>query len=771
MTRHAPRLRAACAILSAGCLFAAATALRAQTVLVEAERFETPGGWVLDQQFMDQMGSPYLLAHGLGVPVPDAVTRVTVPAAGAYRAWVRTRDWVAPWGAPGAPGRFQVLVNGKALDAVFGTSGAAWHWQDGGTVQLPAGPASLALHDLTGFEGRCDAVLLTADRDLVPPNADPAMAAFRRRLLGIADQPEDGGSYELVVAGGGIAGTCAALSAARGGLRVALIQDRPVLGGNNSSEVRVWLGGNVRLPPYPRIGDIVAELEPKKRAHGGPEDTAAIYEDDRRLALVRAETNITLVLEHRVTAVEAEGGAIRAVVAQDTRTGRRVRIAGRWFADCTGDGSVGFLAGADHDVTEAGHMGPSDLWQVADTGRAAPFPRCPWAVDLADKPFPGRQGLSAQWSKGGLDSLGRWFWESGFDKHPVDDVEWMRDQNFRAMYGAWDALKNVDHVYPDHRIVWSAYIAGKRESRRLLGDVVLARQDLTSGRAFPDGCFPCTWGIDLHTPNKAYRKGFEGEEFISQATGDSFPRPYWAPYRCLYSRNIGNLFMAGRDISVTHDALGTVRVMRTCGAMGEVVGMAAAVCAQRNTTPRGVYEQHLPELQARMRQGAGRRAAAAPERPAWLDRAGTNLARRAAVTVSGSLDAGKYPPAMINDGNADVTGNANRWVSAARATNWVELAWDAPQTLGAVRIVSGYVQDGEAGQPIAGFALQWHDGQAWRDVPGASAADNTRVDWSAAFAPVRTSRVRLLITRSHGNVARLWELEAFGPVPDAKSGL
>ena len=613
-------------------LLAAKPAQKAPVVLLETEQFASLGGWVVDQQFMDQMGSPYLLAHGLGEPVRDAETTVQLPATGKYRVWVRTRDWVAPWKAPGAPGRFKLLINGKPLAATFGTEGAEWHWQDGGTVKLGR-EVKVVLHDLTGFEGRCDAIILSSDLNFTPPNEAKALAAFRRQTLGLPEIPEDGGRYDLVVVGGGIAGTSAALSAARLGLKVALLQDRPVLGGNNSSEVRVWLNGGINLPPYRRIGDVVAELEPKKRAHVGTDNSADIYEDERRLDLVRKEPNITLLLEQRVNAVESAGGVVRAVVAQHIRNGRRVRLAARWFADCTGDGAVGALAGADYDVTEKQHMGPSNLWNVQDAGQPepfpkcecedtnavnmafaatkdpAPFPRCPWALDLRDKTFPGRPQAKSQAAKDPLSKLGAWYWESGFDRDPITEVEWMRDQNLRAMYGAWDTLKNVDKLFPNHRLNWAAYIAGKRESRRLLGDVVLTVDAFRTNQFFPDACFPCTWTIDLHTPDPSFDKGHEGVEFISKATHGKYQTPYWAPYRCLYSRNISNLFMAGRDISVTHEALGPVRVMRTCGCMGEIVGMAASLCKKHDCNPREVYQEHLGELKQLMEQGVGRQPA------------------------------------------------------------------------------------------------------------------------------------------------------------------
>ena len=575
----------------------------APAVFVEAEGFEKLGGWVVDSQFVDQMGSPFLLAHGLGVPVQDAETTVVLPGAGKYRLWVRTRDWVAPWKAPGSPGEFQVLIDGRPLPATFGIDGAEWHWQDGGTVALARTRLRLGLHDLTGFEGRCDAILLCADESFSPPNADPEMAAWRRRALGLPDKPEEGGQFDLVVVGGGIAGTCTAITGARLGLSVALVQDRPVLGGNNSSEVRVWLQGARNVAPYPRLGDVVKELEQKKSAHYGPSNTADLYEDEKKLAPVRAEKNVKLLLGHRVSAAETTEGRIHSVVAQDVLIARRVRLSGRWFADCTGAGCLGLLAGADDDVTLRGHMGQCNLWNVIDTGRPAPFPRCPWALDLADKPFPGRDK-----HKPDILKLGGWYWEAGFDHDPIAAGEYVRDWNFRAMYGAWDAMKNVDHVLPTYKLHWAAYVSGKRESRRLLGDVVLAKQDLLTGRPYPDGCVPTGWKIDLHLPDKRYEKGFEGDAFIAAASFGTYQMPYWIPYRCLYSRNVPNLFMAGRDISVTHEALGAVRVMRTGGVMGEVVGMAAALCKKYECDPRAIYGQYLDELKRLMSRGAGRAA-------------------------------------------------------------------------------------------------------------------------------------------------------------------
>ncbi len=760
-------------------------------ILVEAESFAQRGGWVVDPQFMDQMGSPYLLAHGLGRPVADATTTVEFPVTGRYRVWVRTKDWVAQWQAPGAPGRFQLLVNGRPLDTMFGTAGAAWHWQDGGSVTITERQERLALHDLTGFEGRCDAILFSRDATFTPPNSVPEMPAFRRACLGLPEQPEPAGEFDFVVTGGGIAGTCAAISAARLGLKVALIQDRPVLGGNNSSEVRVWLQGARNKEPWPRIGDVVAELEQPRRAHYGPTNTGDLYEDEKKLAVVRAEPNIQLFLEHRANAVEADGGAVRAVIAQEINTGRRVRVVGRWFADCTGDAAIGALAGADFEVEPKNRMGPCNLWNVCEyqnpnalntAAEPQPFPRCPWALALTDKPFPGRSRTNPN-----TNALGGWYWESGFDRDPINEMEYIRDWNFRAMYGAWDALKNVDKVLPNHRLNWCAYILGKRESRRLMGDVVLVFDDLKTDRKFPDGCAPTGWSNDLHRPDPQYEKGFEGEAFISTAHFGSFPaiserRPFWIPYRCLYSRNVSNLFMAGRDISVKHEALGAVRVMRTGGCMGEVVGMAASLCRKYDATPRNIYESHLSELQDLMRRGVGKNPGTNPDYengaesarqlavkvspvvsvPAWLVAAGPNLSLTAEIAVSGDSNA-ISSAALLNDGKTEITNNAGRWLGIGKLPHAVELAWKELVSVGAARIISGYC-DGVVSSPLTDFVLQWHDGTEWKDIPGVSVRGNCDPYWSLTFPPVKTAKIRLLITRSKDDVSRIWELELYGPI-------
>ncbi len=199
------------------------------------------------------------------------------------------------------------------------------------------------------------------------------------------------------------------------------------------------------------------------------------------------------------------------------------------------------------------------------------------------------------------DNHGQWFWESGFDKDAINDAEAIRDWNLRAVFGAFAAMKHGEQAdkHLKSALEWVAYVGGPRESRRLMGDIVLTQDDIVTKKDFTDGCVPSTWSIDLHYPKKEFSIKFADNPFISIAEHDRrIDRNYGypVPYRCFYSRNIPNLFMAGRCISVTHEALGTTRVMKTCGMMGEVVGKAASLCIKFDCGPRGVYDKHLNDL-------------------------------------------------------------------------------------------------------------------------------------------------------------------------------
>jgi ribulose 1,5-bisphosphate synthetase/thiazole synthase len=649
----------------------ALSSLSAQQVWVEAESFANPGGWMLDTQFIDIMGSPYLLAHGMGTPVKNAETEVTVSAPGSYKVWVRTKNWVGPWDAPGAPGKFHVSVNGKVLDKALGTEGKDWLWEEAGTADL-TGSAKIGLVDLTGFDGRVDAILLSKDPTFTPPTELAATNQLRRKLLGLPEKATESAEYDLVVVGGGYSGMGAALSGARQGLKVAFIQNRPVLGGNGSSEIQVWAMGGTRRGLYPHLGEIVEEFA--DRASNSPAASPDEFNDKLKEEVVRAEKTIDLFLNTHVYGVEmTDKKTIRSVTGLDTQTGKETRFRGKFFSDCTGHGSVGFLAGATILQEEKGRMGMSNMWVLKKSDKPKNWPATPWALDLKMGDFPEPRELEPYGVKNksnltgfepgykpAADSEnyvhGEWFWESGFDQDPINGLERIRDWNFRAVYGAVSALKReAAEKYASYNMQWLAYVGGTRESRRIVGDFILPGEDMVKGVVHPDACVPTTWDQDLHYPKEQYASKFPDNPFISRAQfGKHTDRKngYPVPYRCLYSKDIGNLFMAGRNISVDRFALGSTRVMRTCGMFGEVVGKAAWISVRHHTTPRGVYEQYLDILKDLMsKPGAMRRDSLQGE--LYLP---ANAKKLPEITGEG-IDPKKLEGIVIDDEDAELTGN------------------------------------------------------------------------------------------------------------------
>ena len=584
--------------------FVAALAAHAETVLIEAESFDDWGGWVNDTQFMDQMGSPYLLAHGMGKPVADAKTKFVV-AGGRYNVWVRTKNWTSFWHPDIGAGTFNLIINGEKLPNLLGCQGKGeWLWVKADDVTLKDGKNTLALHDCDGFDGRVDAIVFTTEADpsafLNNPRRPSCVPAIKNLNF-----PR----YDVVIVGGGVAGICAAISSARLGLKTALIHNRPVLGGNNSSEVRVHLGAYANLPPYPRLGDVLAEFSPKS---GGNAREASVYEDDLKMKVVKKTKGLDLYLNQHVNGVVTNSeGRITAVVAQDTRKGGLQNFEGSWFVDCTGDGNLGFLAGADFrmgreaksetsepDAPEKADMitmGASVQWYAGKADGDAAFPVRPWMLKTINE-----QNCSPH-------LRGDWWWEAGLGRDQIAEGEYIRDYGLLVAFSNWAFVKNgysKKDSFADKELKWVAYNAGRRESRRLLGDFILDQNHLRNKDFQPDGTCATTWTIDLHLPKTARESKFEGEPYQSNSLNEKI-WPYPVPYRCLYSRNVPNLFMAGRDISVTHVALGTTRLMRTHGMMGEVVGMAASICKKHGCNPRDVYTTHLDELKELMTKGVG----------------------------------------------------------------------------------------------------------------------------------------------------------------------
>jgi hypothetical protein len=579
-------------------------------IWLEAESFGTLGGWVIDQQSVEPMGSAYVMAHGMGVPVVDAVTQVLIPETAAWTVWVRTRDWTAVWERGTPAGIFRVLINGQALPTTLGTNGPHWAWQRADTVVLAAGEVGVSLHDLTGFNGRCDALYLTTAAEDHPPDRGPELAAFRQQMTGdvITDDPV---LYDLAVAGGGMAGVCAAIAALRQGLRVVLVQDRAVLGGCNSSEIRVPLGGFAHAEPFPKLGNVVTEIEPVFGRPGiFPAET---YEDVRKANVFRlqADSQYRLVLNESVVAVERAGEApprISAFVGRNARTGTTTRYRARFFADCTGDAVLARMMGAEtmygrESRSDFGEslapekgdnqvMGMSVLWASTKAVGSVGFPDIDWGIPFSEG--------TAYYVRSG-----DWEWETGQYRNQATAAEAIRDYGLMAILANWSFLKNRSKrkaEWASDTLAWITPIGGKRESYRVVGDYVLSQRDIEERIRHADATGSMTWSLDLHFPDPEHGAKF-AEPFRSCAYHRGIEKPYPVPFRCLYARDVRNLFLGGRHISATHVAFSCLRVMRTLGILGEVIGLAAAVCAREDIEPRDVSQTHFDKLKAMMEKG------------------------------------------------------------------------------------------------------------------------------------------------------------------------
>lgn len=422
--------------------------------------------------------------------------------------------------------------------------------------------------------------------------------------------------FEVVVVGGGVAGTMAAISAARLGCRTALVQDRSVLGGNASSEIGVGLAGadssGTALIRYGRETGLVAEyaLEMLHRAATpagiGPLRSVVLWE------MVCREPNLQLFLNTALREAEVDAtGAVRSIRAYQVSTEQEHRFDGRFFIDCTGHGTLGALSGAEFrqgregrdefgeslspPVPDKGVMGATVCWRARNLHRPVPFVPPSWAAVFSrDEDLPFREH-GASCFEGKEETAGFWWLEYGGLCDPIRDAEAIHHELLRITYGIWNHIKNGgDHGAADWELIWVSPLAAPRESRRLMGDVIVTENDVRRRTLYPDRVAYAGWGIDIHVPGGIYAK--EPPMVPGQLLRDM-----WSlPLRALYSRNVPNLLMAGRDISVTHVALGSARVVATCGLMGQAAGTAAAMCCHGDVTPRDLAERHAIPLQQQL---------------------------------------------------------------------------------------------------------------------------------------------------------------------------
>lgn len=474
---------------------------------------------------------------------------------------------------------------------------------------------------------------------------------------------------DFCVVGGGMSGVCAAVAAARRGARVVLMQDRPMLGGNASSECRMWICG--AHGENNRETGILEEIM-LENFYRNPTANYSVW-DSIVYEKALLESNLTLLLNCSCNAAEMDGNRIKSVRGWQGTAETWHTVQARLFADCSGDSILAPLTGAEvrvgreadwefgediePAVADRKTMGMSCLIQTRELDRPVPYTAPVWANQyLSDDDLPdrGHEVVGNNW----------WWFELGGEDDSIHDTERLRDELLAVAFGVWDHVKNHgDHGADNWALEWVGFLPGKRESRRYVGDHVLTQNDVRAEGRFEDLVAYGGWSMDDHHPGGMR---YAGPPTIFHPA----PSPYGIPYRCLYSRNVANLFCAGRNISTTHAALSSTRVMGTCSILGQAVGTAAAIAARDGLTPREVYEQRLPQLQELLMEDD----CYLP----WHARPVAPLSQEAKLTASAG------DPEPLRNGHDRPIGEAdNGWTGPLGG--YVEYAWDTPRAIREVR--------------------------------------------------------------------------------------
>ncbi|MDO6761207.1 FAD-dependent oxidoreductase [Tamlana sp. 2_MG-2023] len=488
--------------------------------------------------------------------------------------------------------------------------------------------------------------------------------------------------YDVAVIGGGAAGICAAVAAARNGSKTVLIQDRPVLGGNASSEMRVHLNGvNDIGGQAERETGIIEEILLHNRFENEQESFPVF--DHVMYDFVVREPNITLMLNTQAIEAVMDGDKIKSALCWQATTEMLYTINAPIFIDCSGDGLLAATAGAEYrtgregkaefnetyapDEPDGWQMGATLLMSSKDMGRPMKYSPPSYAIKYT------HEGASKRRKFAGYHE-GIWWIEVGSDDDIIADFEENRHKLMGYLHGVWDYIKNSGNFPEAENLAldWVGSLPCRRESRRFIGDYFVSEKDMTGHKHFFDAVAFGGWSLDEHNPG--------GIENISEPPSYfhyHFKNVYEFPFRALYSKNISNLMFAGRNVSQTHIALSSSRIMATCALQGQAVGTAATICNSENILPREVTKSHINELQEMLL----RDDAFIPNRPA---NDANDLARKANL-IFGSTTSSGDAKNLTNGMSRDIDGAINHWQSDGLSAE-LQLEWESPQSISKVEL-------------------------------------------------------------------------------------
>lgn len=580
--------------------------------------------------------------------------------------------------------------------------------------------------------------------------------------------------YDVVVIGAGVAGMCAAVAAARTGAKTIIVQDRPVLGGNASSENRVNLNGVTRLQgglPERETG-IVEEILLHNRFHN-PQESYWVW-DHLNYEFLTREPNLTVLLNTSALEAVMRGDKIEYARCWQGPAETEHHLYADYFIDCSGDGLLAATAGAEYrtgregkkefnetyapDEPDGWQMGMSLMFYAKDMGKPTPYTPPEYAIKFDLEGTHPERHIRAV-------NHGYWWIEVGSDDDIIADFDECRHKLMGYVHGAWDYVKNSGK-FPqsaNYALDWIGSFPGRRESRRFIGDYIVSERDMLEHKHFADAIGYGGWSLDEHNPG-----GIEDLQAPPSYFHYKFKKVYEYPFKALYSKNVPNLLFAGRNVSQTHIALSSSRIQATCALMGQAVGTASALCIQKKVTPRQLANQHINELQEQLL----RDDVFIPNRPASSP---GDLAKTATAIFASSTQTGDAK-LLTNGMSRDFDGKLNHWCSRGLPAD-VQFEWEQPTKISQVEIkcdTNVYKnlmmrhdskRDKFFGTEVPpelmkSIVIEVREQGVWKQV-AATANNKTRL-MRFKFASVNTTALRIRLLETYGDAdAKLFEVRAY----------